>query len=122
MECCRRSHQLLGSFPSVQRWGQIQGFWEGGTPACVPTLPREACVDSLMPHMVMSPDPAALGEDGMGMVWVPWGTVGSCLLARVPAQGAGEQAPLQADSGASPLPCPLPCGCTKAGHSTPCPP
>ena len=79
-------------------------------------------MDSLISHTAMSPDPAALEEDGTGVVWVPWGPVGSCLLAGVPTQGAGEQAPLQADSSASPLPCPLPCGCTKAACGTPCAP
>lgn len=42
------------------------------------------------------------------------------LLPGVPALGAGEQPPLQADSGGFLLPCPLPCGCTEAVCSTPC--
>lgn len=76
-------------------------------------------MDSLMSHTATSPDPAVLGEDGTGVVWVPWGP--ACRPA-VPAQGAGEQVPLQAGSSASPRPRPLPCGCTKAGRSTLCPP
>lgn len=33
---------------------------------------REANVNSLMSRMATSPDSAALGEDGMGVLGMPW--------------------------------------------------
>lgn len=68
-------------------------------------LPGEAGVDSLRSHITTSCDPAALGEDAMGVVWVPWGPCPGCWhLCR--------QTVLH----------PLPCQCARPVCGTLCPP
>lgn len=66
----------------------------GAGHTCCVNLPHsqgEAGVDSLRSHTTTSHDPAALGEDGMGVVWVPRGPCWPGFLPRVLAPLQGRQ-------------------------------